>query len=89
MRERHVPLRMCVVCRDLKPREELFRCVRQKGTQQIEPDPDKQLAGKGVYFCRRFECLARLKKERRLRRLFLERLAAGTLDWMEAELNCE
>lgn len=87
MRKGHIPVRMCVVCRALRPCDELFRCVRQTGRSRIEPDPDKLLCGKGFYFCRDAECLEKLHKQRRLRRLFRDKFVEGTLEWMWAQLD--
>lgn len=77
---------MCVACRKLRPRTELFRLVQRKSGDRILADPEYRLSGKGIYLCRSQECLGRLRKERRLRRLFLGRFAEGTLEQLAERL---
>jgi predicted RNA-binding protein YlxR (DUF448 family) len=85
MKGRHVPLRMCVICRKLRPREELFRLVKSKDRPELVADPGGRLAGKGVYFCRSRECLDRLLREKRFRRIFLGKIEDRALQWMLSE----
>lgn len=82
----HVPVRMCVACRAQKPRPELFRLVRPTGRSDIVADPAGKRAGKGFYLCRNRDCLEKLQKERRLRRLFAGRIDEAALAWMGQEL---
>lgn len=64
-KERRVPLRICVGCREKKPKRELLRLVRTpEGT--ICLDPGGKMSGRGAYICRREACLARALKGNRL-----------------------
>lgn len=74
---------MCLVCRVTQPRNLMFRLVKVQD-DGIAPNPDGRIAGKGIYLCRSGECLTRMHKERRLRRLVAEKLMPGTSEWMQA-----
>jgi len=82
-----IPERMCIVCRNLRPRTELLRLVRPTGRNDLVPDPTGRQTGKGFYLCRNLDCLARLQKEKKLRRLFAGRIAPEVFSWMELELG--
>lgn len=79
-----IPERMCLVCRALKTRDQLFRLVKSKEDGRFLPNQDGSLPGKGIYFCRTGDCLQRMQKERRLRRQLLEKMSDSALDWMQA-----
>ena len=77
-----IPLRMCLVCREIKPRNLLIRLVRGPGSTKWEPNPDARITGKGAYFCKTEDCLQRLQDEKKLRRLFRDRFKEDCLSWM-------
>jgi predicted RNA-binding protein YlxR (DUF448 family) len=55
MTPKHVPLRTCVQCRQVRPKRELIRIVRTlEGT--IEIDERGKAAGRGAYLCRNRAC---------------------------------
>lgn len=60
--EKHIPLRMCAICRESKPKSELSRYVRTGKGQPHIPDPDKNKPGRGIYLCHREECKQRFEK---------------------------
>ena len=76
------PSRVCLVCRRERPRNELFRLVKMKEVAHLVPNPTGLLPGKGIYFCRGSSCIERLQKDRKLKRLFLEKLQKQGLAWM-------
>jgi predicted RNA-binding protein YlxR (DUF448 family) len=55
VRAKHVPQRMCLACRQVKPKRELVRLVRVSGGS-IEIDPGGKKAGRGAYLCSIPEC---------------------------------
>jgi len=66
-RQRHVPIRTCVGCRQERPKRELVRIVRSPaGT--IAVDPTGKAAGRGAYLCRTAECWAAALKRDALAR---------------------
>lgn len=67
MKEKKIPMRMCVGCRGMKPKKELIRVVRSpEGAVSIDETGKKP--GRGAYVCRDEACLARAIKQRQLER---------------------
>jgi predicted RNA-binding protein YlxR (DUF448 family) len=52
---KHVPLRTCVQCRQVRPKRELIRIVRTP-QGDIEIDERGKAAGRGAYLCRDRAC---------------------------------
>ncbi len=65
---KHVPLRMCVACRSMKPQSELIRIVKNGGS--IELDTEKKKFGRGAYICRSAECIQKAEKKNLLAKHF-------------------
>ena len=65
-----VPMRMCVACRDMKPKRDLLRVVVPAGSEsnEAEYDPRGKTSGRGAYICRSEECLNKAAKTRALER---------------------
>ena len=69
MKEKKVPMRMCVGCREMKPKKELLRVVRSpEGTVSIDTTGRKP--GRGAYVCRSAACLKCAIKQKQLERAF-------------------
>lgn len=81
--------RMCIVCRVLKDRSELFRLVKPTDAVQIIPNPDGSINGKGFYICRQAACLQKLQKDKRVRKNFSSKLTPETTAWLQEQLNSE
>ena len=65
MKPKKIPLRMCVGCRESKPKRELIRVVRAPdGTLSMDPVGKKP--GRGAYVCRQEACLTRAIKQKQL-----------------------
>ena len=64
---RKIPMRMCVGCREMKPKKELLRAVRSP-EGEVSLDPTGKKAGRGAYVCFNAECLRRALKQRQLDR---------------------
>ncbi|MCL1790787.1 MAG: YlxR family protein [Peptococcaceae bacterium] len=60
---RRVPLRMCLGCREMKPKADLLRVVRTED-HTLEYDPTSKKNGRGAYLCRKSDCLAKAIKSR-------------------------
>ncbi|MBE5801314.1 MAG: YlxR family protein [Clostridiales bacterium] len=64
---RKIPMRMCVGCREMKPKKELLRVVRSpEGIVSLDETGKK--AGRGAYCCYRAECLGSALKHGHLSR---------------------
>ncbi len=53
-KQKHQPIRTCVVCHAERPKRELIRIVRTKDGVRI--DPTGKLAGRGAYICPKPDC---------------------------------
>ncbi len=61
LRKRKPPLRMCLGCRESKPKKELIRVVRTP-QGEIELDFTGKKAGRGAYICPSADCLKKAVK---------------------------
>ena len=67
MKPKKIPMRMCVGCREMKPKKELIRVVRSpEGV--VSMDPVGKKPGLGAYVCRSEACLKRAIKQKQLER---------------------
>ena len=67
MKPKKIPLRMCVGCRESKPKRELIRVVRAPdGTLSMDPVGKKP--GRGAYVCPDPQCLNKCMKSKSLDR---------------------
>ncbi len=64
-----IPQRMCVACRQMQDKKDMFRVVRT-ANGEILPDKTGKLAGRGAYICAKSECIVKLRKMRLLNRTF-------------------
>jgi len=69
MKEKKVPMRMCVGCREMKPKRELIRVVKSP-EGAVSMDPTGRKPGRGAYVCKSAECLKRALKQKQLERAF-------------------
>lgn len=58
---KHIPVRMCVVCRERRPKAELSRYVRSEKGQPPVFDPESKMPGRGMYVCDREDCRKRFE----------------------------
>lgn len=88
LKQRKTPLRMCVGCREMKPKRELIRAVRSpEGTVSLDPTGKK--SGRGAYVCMSAECLRRALKQKQLDRALeakLDEQAVAALEQTMATL---
>lgn len=64
-----VPLRMCAVCREMRPKTELIRVVRGE-SEHYTVDANGKANGRGAYVCKQAACLTNCIKKRALNRSF-------------------
>jgi hypothetical protein len=57
LKRKHIPQRMCVVCRSVSAKRQLTRVVRAPGGG-IQLDPTGKLPGRGAYLCDNPACWA-------------------------------
>ena len=67
MKPKKIPMRMCVGCREMKPKRELIRVVRAPDGA-VSLDPVGKKPGRGAYVCRSEQCLTRAIRQKQLER---------------------
>lgn len=87
-KKRRIPLRICVGCREKKPKRELLRLVRTPGGE-VCLDRSGKMSGRGAYICRRETCLARALKGNRLEKNLEHPLSGELVDEIRALLESE
>lgn len=58
----HTPMRMCMSCREMKPKSELLRLVSVDGKAVI--DVTSKIQSRGAYVCKSEKCINSLKKKK-------------------------
>lgn len=61
MSAKKIPLRMCIGCRQMKPKAELDRIVKTPNGE-IVIDKTNKLSGRGAYICKSGDCLKKAEK---------------------------
>ena len=67
MSAKKIPMRMCVACRQMKPKSELMRVVKTPQGEVIACAGGK-VNGRGAYICSNAECIEKAKKAGALNR---------------------
>ena len=81
-----VPMRMCVACREMKPKKELIRVVRSP-EGAVSMDPVGKKPGRGAYICKSAACLAKARKARRLESSLECSIPAEVYDRLSEDLS--
>ena len=88
VKPRKIPMRMCVGCREMKPKAQLLRVVRpQEGEVRI--DRTGKASGRGAYICPRPECLKKAQKSRALERALDAKIDEAVFSQLEAQMQPE
>ena len=66
--EKKIPMRTCIACRTVKPKKELIRVV--KSGEEISLDKTGKKNGRGAYVCDSADCIAKIKKQKLLNKVF-------------------
>ena len=86
LKPRKIPMRMCVGCREMKPKMELLRVVKpQDGDAHM--DFTGRSPGRGAYVCRSVECLKRAEKTRALDRALETKLSPEVLEKLAQQIE--
>ncbi|NLU09601.1 MAG: YlxR family protein [Tepidanaerobacter acetatoxydans] len=65
MKRKKVPMRMCIGCKEMKPKNELIRIVRTTDNK-IEIDSTGKKSGRGAYLCKNDKCIEASMRENKL-----------------------
>ena len=84
MKQKKVPMRMCVGCREMKPKKELMRVVwGPDGTVSLDPSGKKP--GRGAYVSG--DCLSRAIRQKQLERQLEAKLGEETAEALRKTLE--
>ncbi|MBE5776978.1 MAG: YlxR family protein [Clostridiales bacterium] len=86
MKEKKIPMRMCVGCREMKPKKELLRVVKSP-ENVVSLDVTGRKPGRGAYVCKNAECLEKAIRQRQLERAFECAISEETRDALKSELE--
>ncbi len=67
MSTKKIPMRMCIACRESKPKKELIRIVKNS-EGKLNVDLTGKMSGRGAYICSSVECLEKAYKIKALNR---------------------
>ena len=84
MKAKKIPVRMCVACREMKPKKEMQRVVRPK-EGDVFIDLTGKAAGRGAYVCNDPACIRKLKKGRLLNKVFSAEIPAEVYEKIEED----
>ena len=82
---RKIPMRMCVGCREMKPKMSLLKVVKPKeGDAHI--DRVGKAPGRGAYVCPDIECLKKARKTRALDRALETKIEEDVFRALEEDI---
>lgn len=86
MKKKKIPMRMCVGCRESKPKRDLVRVVRSP-EGEIHIDLKGKAPGRGAYLCYNIECLEKAIKHKSLERALEEKISEEVYQSLRGELT--
>ncbi len=86
LKQKKVPLRMCLGCQEMKPKRELIRVVKNK-ENEISIDFTGKKQGRGAYICKSVECFEKARKGKRLEKAFESRIDENIYDELKRQLE--
>lgn len=74
----HTPYRMCVACRQMKPKSELIKVIKTENGAEL--DVNQKKFGRGAYICKSAECIENAKKRRAISKHFKAAVSENIYD---------
>lgn len=88
MKQKKVPLRMCLGCNEMKPKKEMIRVVKSP-EGEISLDFTGKKSGRGAYICHSRECFEKVRKARRFEKSLSCKIDDHVYEVMENEFTAE
>ena len=82
MKQKKIPMRMCIGCREMKEKRNLIRIVRSP-EGELSIDGTGKKPGRGAYICKTADCFQKAIKQHQVERTFSCQLT----DDMKIKLN--
>lgn len=86
LKQRKTPMRMCVGCREMKPKKELLRVVKSPAGL-IAFDRVGKAPGRGAYVCPNPDCLKKAQKSKALDRALETTVPAEVFETLLQQLG--
>ena len=86
MKQKKIPMRQCLGCREAKPKKELIRVVRSP-EGQISLDFKGKASGRGAYICHDPQCLKKAIKSKALERAFSTQIPPEIYDKLNEQME--
>ena len=86
MKNKKVPMRLCIGCGELKMKSELVRIVKTAGDEICLDDTGKK-NGRGAYICKNVECLSKAMKTRGLDRSYKSPVSKEVYEKLKEEME--
>lgn len=83
-KKKNIPMRMCIACREMKPKAEMTRVVKN-AEGEISPDPTGKAPGRGAYVCASGECLQKVMTKKLLHKAFSTNVAQEVYQGVEED----
>lgn len=80
------PLRMCVVCREMKPKRDLVRVVLNANSGEIILDETGKTSGRGAYVCKG-DCINNLEKRKSFERALNGKLSDNLVSKIKEKVD--
>lgn len=69
MEKKKIPMRMCIGCREMKPKKDLIRVVKSpEGNILLDSTGKKN--GRGAYVCKDINCIKKIARQKALSHAF-------------------
>ena len=88
MKEKKIPMRMCIACHEMKPKKQMLRVVKPK-EGDVFIDFTGKASGRGAYICDDPDCVKKLKKGRLLNKAFSSEIPAEVYQKIEEDFFAE
>ncbi len=88
MKQKKIPMRQCLGCREMKPKQSLVRVVRSP-EGAISLDMKGKASGRGAYVCHDMDCLKKARKSKALERALDTPIPEEIYDRLEQEMEAE
>ena len=85
MKQKKVPLRQCLACREMKPKSELIRIVKLADTNEFVFDSTGKLNGRGAYICNNEDCISLVVKKKLINKSYKTNIANEIYDNLKGE----
>ena len=87
-KQKKIPQRQCLGCREMKPKPELLRVVRSP-EGELSLDFKGKAPGRGAYLCGKPECLKKARKSRAIERALSVAVPEEVYDQLEQQMEQE